>query len=529
MTITSVSFLLFVFALLIVYYVLPKRTQWIVLLVASISFYLMCSLKGIPYILFTATSIYFATRWMESLSRKQKAYIKENKPNLSKEEMSDYKRTIAKSRKRIMVCTLILNIAILCSFKYINFFLDQISLLISVFNTTSSISQVNWVAPLGISFYTFQSIGYLVDVYWGTCPAEKNYFKNLLFVSFFPQITQGPISDHEALSGELFKSHTFTYENFSRGFQRMLWGLMKKMIVANILAPYVQDVFTNYASYKGVTVFIGALFYSVQIYADFSGYMDIMCGTCEMLDINLTENFNRPYFSKSIAEYWRRWHISLGEWFKKYIYYPIAVAKWNRKLGTNAQKKMGKHFGQTLPATIALIVVWLTTGFWHGASWSYIAWGGVNGLFIIFSLWMEPVFEKSKAALRINESKWLWRAFQTIRTFLLVTLIKVLPEVGTLSDGLGFIKRIFTNFEIPKSLGELLPFLDATHKLIVVIFFAGLLFVSSLLQRKKPIRDYFNKIPAPIRIVLLAVLFVCIVIFGIPATKLTGGFMYAQF
>ena len=529
MTITSVSFLLFVFALLLVYYLLPKKTQWVTLLAASIVFYLLCSPKGIVFVLLTATTIYFATRWMDQIAARQKVYLKENKQSLSKEERTALKTKTRSKRKAILICTLLINVAVLCVFKYANFALEQVNRLLSLFGRSDSIAAVSWIAPLGISFYTFQATGYLIDVYWENCPAEKNYFKTLLFVSFFPQITQGPISDFTQLTGELFKEHRFTYTNYSRGFQRMLWGFMKKMVVANVLAPCVKDVFANYAVYSGVTVFLGALCYSVQIYADFSGYMDIMCGLCEMLDIRLRENFERPYFSKSIAEYWRRWHISLGEWFRKYLYYPIAVAKWNRSLGSAAQKKLGKHFGRTLPATIALIVVWFTTGLWHGASWSYIAWGGLNGLFIILSLWMEPLWDKSKSALRIDESQWLWRAFQTIRTFLLVTLIKVLPEVGTLSDGLGLIKRIFTARGIPRSLSALLPFITVKSSFAVMLLCVGLIFISSLLQRKKPIRDYFAKVPTALRIVLLALIAMLIILFGIPATKSSEGFMYAQF
>ena len=314
----------------------------------------------------------------------------------------------------------------------------------------------------------------------------------------------------------------------------MIWGFAKKMVLANLLTPYVQNTFENYSQYAGVAVFIGALCYSVQIYADFSGYMDIMCGACEILGIRLMENFNRPYFSKSIAEYWRRWHISLGTWFKKYIYYPLAVSKWNRKLGNTAQKRLGKHFGQTLPASIALVAVWLATGLWHGASWAYIAWGGVNGLFIILSLWMEPVYEKCRTGLHVKEDSGLWRAFQVLRTFILVTFIKVLPEVGTLSDGVGLLKRIFTNFTIPTSLQQLLPFADIVSvegliKLGTILLCIVLLFVSSLLQRKMPIRNYFNKIPLVIRILLLCLLTVLILYLGIQATWGKEAFMYENF
>lgn len=534
MSITSLSFFVFIFGLLFAYYIVPKRFQWVILLIASLLFYVSNSISGIFYVLITASSSYIATRWISKIYSARKEYFKANGKHLSREEKSQIKQKAKRSCKRIMIGTLLLNFGILCVFKYCHFALDQLNSILSVFGGPLIEDNLHLIIPLGISFYTFQTMGYVVDVYWENCRAEKNYFKTLLFVCFFPQVTQGPISDFEQLSNELFTKHTFSYRGFSRGFQRMLWGFMKKMVLANILAPYVQDVFSNYSQYTGISVFIGALCYSVQIYADFSGYMDIMCGICEMLGIRLTENFNRPYFSKSIAEYWRRWHISLGTWFKKYIYYPIAVAKWNRKLGNTAQQRVGKHFGQTLPATFALVLVWLTTGLWHGASWAYIAWGGVNGLIIIFSLWLEPVYAKGKTSLHINEHLWIWRAFQVLRTFLLVTFIKVLPEVGSLSDGFGLLKRIFTNFSIPGSLREMLPFVDmssSTGKMnfAIVLFFTALLFISSLLQRKKPVRDYFNRLPMLIRLVLLCMLVIIIAYLGVQASWSEGGFMYENF
>ena len=280
--------------------------------------------------------------------------------------------------------------------------------------------------------------------------------------------------------------------------------------------------------------------YSIQIYADFSGYMDIMCGFCEVLDIKLAENFERPYFSKSIAEYWRRWHITLGAWFKQYIYYPIAVSKWNRNLGKKLSEKCGKSIGKNLPATIALVAVWFTTGLWHGASWAYIAWGGVNGLFIIFSMWMEPIYEKTKRFLHINEGKWLWRAFQTIRTFILVTFIKVLPEVGSLRDGFGFWKRIFTSFRLTFSFENLFPFNEKNTSLlwyffsnkkgniIIISFCVIIMFIVSLLSRKNDVRLLLQKWPKIIRWLLFI-----FVIFLIIETKMlsadVGGFMYEGF
>lgn len=528
MSITSIVFVLFIFLSLSFFYLVPKRFQWVVLLVSSIVFYVSYSTWGLFYVLITALTIYLSSKWMENISLKQKEYLADNKAVLTKEEKNEYKQKNKITRKRIMVVTLIVNFGILCLFKYFDFALHQINSVIGFFGLSPVNNTLNLVAPLGISFYTFQATGYLVDVYWGNCKAEKNFFKYLLFVSFFPQVTQGPISEYSQLSDELFSEHEFTYKNFSSGFQRLIWGYFKKMVIANMLAPCVNDMFANYSSYIGAACLVGAFAYSVQIYADFSGYMDIMCGACELFDIRLTENFERPYFSKSIAEYWRRWHISLGAWFKKYIYYPIGVSKWNQKLGKNVQNKFGKHFGQSLPASIALVAVWLTTGLWHGASWAYIAWGGVNGIIIIFSLWMEPIYSKLKKCLHINEKTFLWRAFQTIRTFVFVTFIKVLPEVGTLSDGIGFWRRIFTEHTMPSGLNDLFNWKDDNLSFLVLIFSMALLFVASLMQRKKPIRDYFNRLPLILRVVFLVFLILLILIFGIAANA-DGGFMYAKF
>ncbi len=529
MTITSFAFLTFCFLTLIVYYIVPKRAQWVVLLFSSIIFYLIISVNGIFFVLLTASTIYLSARLMQSLSDQKKLYLKQNKQLLSKEQKTQYKEKIQRKRRIILVLTLLLNIGILCFFKYCHFAINSSNSILILFGFEPIEDNLNLIIPLGISFYTFQSIGYLVDVYWEYYSAEKNYFKALLFVSFFPQMTQGPISDFEQLSKELFSEHSFTYNNYSRGFQRMLWGFMKKMVIANILAPWVKDVFANYHSYIGLTAFIGIFMYSIQIYADFSGYMDIMCGYCEMLDIKLAENFQRPYFSKNVAEYWRRWHMTMGAWFKKYIYFPVAMSNWSRKLGKKTIG-FGKHFSETFPATIALLITWTATGLWHGASWAYIVWGIVNGIFIILSLWLEPIYAFLREKLHINEANSLWRVFQVIRTYVLVSFIKVIPEVGTLSQGLGLIGRGFSEHTITSSFSTLFPFLAGENllKIAIAIFMLILWIILSFLQRKKPIRNYFAKLPLWLRMAALLAIFFIIVVVGIPASK-EGAFLYEAF
>ena len=526
MSLVSFKFLFFCALLLLCFFVLPKKLQWIVLLVFSLIFYALAGIENTIYLIITSLSTWLGAIWLESNSKKTKQYIKENKEILTIEEKNLIKNKSKKRKKQILAGVLILNFGLLCVFKYANFAIEQINAIIKIFNLKTTVNSLSLIIPLGISFYTFQTMGYLIDVYWEKTEACKNPFKMLLFTSFFPQITQGPISDYKQLSTQLFATHNFDYHNWVYGTQRMIWGFFKKVAVADLLASYVSSVFMNYNDYAGITVLIGIFFYSIQIYADFSGYMDIVCGLCQTMGIKLTENFERPYFSKSIAEYWRRWHISLGNWFKSYIYYPIAVSKWNIKLGKKTSEKFGKHVGKNLPASLALIAVWLTTGLWHGANWGYIVWGGLNGIFIIFSMWMEPVYDFIKNKLKIRGP--IWKLVQVARTFTLVTFIKVLPEVGGLRAGLGLWKRIFTEHTIPNSIKVLLPFASKVP-LIIIAFGTFLMLIVSLIQRKKSVRDIFNKIPTVFRIFILALL-ISILIFAAGCTdSVGGGFMYAQF
>lgn len=528
MSITSMAFILFLAVLVIVYYLVPKRCQWIVLLAASLVFYGMAGIRSAVYILITAASAYACALGIHRVSRRQKAQFAADK-TLDKEAKAAIRRESTRKKRWLLTAALLLNFGLLCVFKYFHFALAQLNQLLGLFGAARINDTFSLLVPLGISFYTFQTMGYLIDVYWEKVEPERNFCKLLLFVSFFPQITQGPISAYSQLAGQFYQPHSYQYENFAAGCQRMIWGFFKKLALADVLAPCVQQVFQNYAGYSSPAVLVGIFFYSIQIYADFSGYMDIMCGLCQALDLQLSENFLRPYFSKSIAEYWRRWHITLGAWFKSYIYYPIAVSKWNTRLGKWARGKLGKTFGQTVPASVALVAVWLVTGLWHGASWAYIAWGGVNGLFIIASLWLEPVYQRLRDKLSIREGAWGFRAFQVVRTFLLVSFIKVLPEVGGLRWGLGLWKQAFSSWTLPRTLSELFPYGLGLAQLAVICLGTALLFVTSLIQRRQSLRSWFGKAPWPLRAMALAFLLILMVYFGVPASGNVGGFLYAQF
>lgn len=532
MPVISVSFILLLVGVFVVYCLLSQRHRWMALLAASLLFYGVAGVSSLAFMLTASVTVYASACAMQRVTDRQKAYFKANA--LSREEKAAIRKRNQRKRKACLILALVVNLGLLCFFKYARFALEQLDAAARWLGGQGMDVSLRLIVPLGISFYTFQSVGYLVDVYGGNCRAQTSYPRLLLFISFFPQITQGPISAYEELSQTLYAGQGPQEKDLFWGFQRMLWGFMKKMVIANTLAQSTSVLFEGYAGYAGIAILLGAFLYLIQLYADFSGYMDIMCGFCEMLGIRLTENFSRPFFSKSISEYWRRWHISLGRWFRKYVYYPIGVAPWNLKLAKACRGVLGKHAASCLPPTVALLVTWFCTGLWHGASWGYIVWGLLNGLFIILSLWLAPVYERTRALLHIREDSRLWRALRILRTFTLVALLEVLPEVGTLGDGLHFWSCILANWRLPQGLAELLPFVhlrnfNRTIGFLVAMACVLLMFVLSLMQRRRPVRASFNALPMGVQVVALAAMLLLILSFGIQASWGAEGFMYANF
>lgn len=415
MIFTSGSFLLFFAVVLLGYYIIPKKCQWIWLLLASFFFYF----QSLPvYCIFLAVSIliiYGAALLIGKLNKSQDICIEKNNGGLTKDE----KKLIQKQygRKKLAVCLagVILNVGILVFVKYANFFGENI---MRLFNGT--FTAIDLIVPLGISFYTFQSTGYLLDVYFGTIQPEKNPFKYSLFVSFFPQIIQGPIAKYGELAPQMTAPHKFDYDRVKSGILRMLWGFFKKLVIADRAALFVNTVFDNWRDYGGVIVAVAAVMYAIQLYADFSGYMDIAIGAGETLGITMPENFSTPYFSKNVAEFWRRWHITLGEWFRQYLFYPIIRTPLCKKISKS--KKLPKYIKTNLPTVIGLAVVWLTIGFWHGSSWKFVFYGLYYGFIIIASMLLKPVYQKLVKKLKINTDCFSWSLFQKLRTFCIVCI-----------------------------------------------------------------------------------------------------------
>ena len=346
MLFTSYAFLGFIAVLFLLYYLVPKRFQWKLLLAASYLFYFIAGPSWLLYILATTVSIYFAAIWIEETGRQQKDYIKAHREQLSKEEKKAYKDRMKARQWRYLLVCLLLNLGILAVVKYTNFAISNVNGLLRLAGSARQFDFWDIALPMGISFYTFQALGYLIDVYRGTVAAERNPFRLALFVSFFPQLIQGPISRFGDLAQSLYEEHKFDTKQFGFGLERILWGYFKKLVIADRILTGVNTIIRDTGNYRGAYVFVGMLFYALELYADFTGGIDITIGIAQALGIGVKENFNRPYFSKSVKEYWRRWHITMGTWFTDYIFYPISVCKPMLKLSKFARAHLGENIGK---------------------------------------------------------------------------------------------------------------------------------------------------------------------------------------
>ena len=330
--------------------------------------------------------------------------------------------------------------------KYTNFMLGNIDAVLRLFGSGKQIGVLNLTLPLGISFYTFQSISYVVDVYRGKHKAQGNFFKHALFVSFFPQLLQGPIGRYERLGSQLYEGHSYNLKELQFGVQRILWGFFKKMVLADRVNAAVLLIFHNYWNYGGWYNVLGVLLYSIQLYADFSGGIDIVIGIAQMFGITMDENFRQPYFSRSISEFWRRWHITLGTWMKDYVFYPFCLSKAMNKFGKWGKKHLGDHVGKTLPICLSNLLIFFIVGIWHGAEWRYIMYGMYNGVIIAFSNLVEPLYKKCLHACHINPHKKWWQCVQILRTFILVNIGWVFDcSAAGMESAIRMIKRMITD------------------------------------------------------------------------------------
>lgn len=530
MLFTSYEFIGFLALLFVLYYIVPRRFQWQLLLIFSYAFYFLANPWYLVYIISTTVSVYLLGCRIEQMRSEQSLYLKEHKETLSKEEKKAYKSKIKKRQWKFLLAALFINLGILAVVKYSNFVISNINTVLQAAGSGKELGFLDLLLPMGISFYTFQAVGYIIDVYRGTCSAEKNPFKFALFVSFFPQLVQGPISRFHDLSRTLYEEHPFAWENMNRGLQRVLWGFFKKLVIADRILTGVNAIVRNPEEYAGAYVFAGMMFYALELYADFTGGIDITIGAAQCLGIRVTENFNRPYFSKSIKEYWRRWHITMGTWFTDYIFYPISVCKPMLKLSRFSREHLGETIGKRIPIYLSSFAVWLATGIWHGASWNFVVWGLGNWVVIMISQELEPLYRRFHHRFHV-EDNFVFRLFQIVRTILLMSCLRTFDCYRNVPLTFKMFGTMFTvrNWNILWD-GSLLALgLSGTD---YVILAAGtlLLILVSLLQRGGSVREKIAQQPYVLRLAIWYGLFLVVLLMGAYGIGYDASqFIYNQF
>ncbi|MEE1171393.1 MAG: MBOAT family O-acyltransferase [Ruminococcus sp.] len=537
---TSLNFIFFVLATMLVYFLFPaKKHKWTVLLAASMFFYAVAGYKFAYFIVLTALSTFLTALWIERVSLRSKKLLKENKKEWDREYKKKYKNKIKTQKRLIMALALVINFGILAFLKYYNFFAGSLNDILGGFGIAFSAPTLQLFLPLGISFYTFQSMGYIVDVYREKTEAQHNPFKLLLFVSFFPQIVQGPISIYDQLANQLFEPHDFNFTQMKYGMELILWGFFKKLIIADRAVIAISTVTADYGKYGGTTLTLTILLYALQLYADFSGGIDISRGVAQIFGIDMIDNFKRPYFSKSINEYWRRWHISLGGWLKNYLFYPIAMSN----VFLNAGKKIkgtrfgktaaGAHVSKVLPTSVASLIVFLVVGVWHGASWKYVAFGLWNGLIIMLSILLQPVFDGITDKLHINRKNPFFVLFQLLRTFIVVLVGYVFDVAPSFFGGIQTIGLFFTGQDMERGISEINGLGLIPQDFVVLLIGMAIIFIASVIQERHPdttIRVMLDQKPLALRFALLYLGVIAVVIYGIYGSGYNAAdFVYMQF
>ena len=511
----------FAFLCAALYYLCPDRFKWMLLLLVSYAYYAYCGMNALPFILLTTLSTWAGALKIGSIAEKSKAELKARKSELDAAGKKALKAAARRRQRCFFMLTLLLNFGVLSLLKYT-------SPVLTAFGRPA----LQLILPLGISFYTFQSMGYLIDVYNGKYAPEKNPAKFALFVSFFPQLIQGPIARHDQLAHQLTTPHRFDWDNLYRGALLILWGFFKKKVIADRALPLVSAVFDGHAPYGGAVIVVAVLFYSLQQYCDFSGGIDLVTGIAELFGVRLAPNFKRPYFSISLGDFWRRWHISLGAWMRDYVFYPFALTKPMSRLSKAAKARLGADFGRALPAALGNILVFVLVGVWHGLTGNYILWGLYNGLILAMSALLEPLYKRANERLgeRITASRGYY-VFRVLRTFVIVNIGWYFDRALRAGDAFAMLhKTLFAPVFSQLTDGTLLTLgLTAGDFRILAIATAILIAVSVLQERGMQIRARVLALPAPVRVLLLYVFMYFTLANFIGATSGNAGFMYAIF
>lgn len=532
MNFVSIDFIVFILGLFLIYFVVPKKIQWIVLLIGSYTFFYLTSAKLIVFAIITSMVSFISGIVLNRINHVTTEYLAANKKDMSKDEKKLYKKRQARKKKWIVAFAVIINLGILVVLKYGAFIGGNLNSVLEIFGLHINVPNLNYLLPIGISFYTLQSIGYVVDMYRNKYEADKNFFKFSLFMTYFPQIIQGPIARYDQLAKQLYEGHSFDYSRVTQGAQLILWGFMKKLLVADRLSIMVNEIFNNYTEYEGIIYLIAGIAYGMQVYCDFSGGMDIARGVSQIFGIELSLNFERPYFAKSISEFWRRWHISLGSWMRDYIFYPLSLSKFFGTLSKFTRKILGNYIGKKLPTFLSMFIVFLLVGVWHGSSWKYVVYGLWNGIIIVTSILLDPYYDKWLKKLNIKTDCFSWGFFQMLRTFFLCSLGRLFPRAGSCTIAIDMFTGIFKKFN-PWVLFDGTIFslgLDLSDFVILGIMVIILLAVGILQERGMHIRETIAQQNLYFRWVVYLGAIAFLVVYGVygPGYSATE-FIYKQF
>ena len=456
--------LLFLPIVLILYSLIPQKFRWVMLLITDYVFFWMISKTLIIYFLLTTVITYFTGMWlshtMTNSGLKGKA--------------------LTKRKRLILAIGIAAPLGMLIVFKY--FKLIGITL----------------TAPIGISYYTLQSISYMTDIHRKNITFDKNFAKTALYLSFFPQIIEGPISRYSEIADDLYAGRDIEYHNLVYGYQRILWGLFKKMMVADRLAPLVYKIFEDYKRYEGAVLLVAAICYTIQLYTEFSGCMDIILGSGEIFGIRLPENFRQPFFADNASDFWRRWHITLGTWLKDYIFYPISLAKPVKNLAKRCKKTFGINVSKYIAPVIALFFVWLCNGIWHGAGPTYLFYGMYYFVLIFIETITEASFQNFYEKYGINTGTLGFRILRGIKLFIIVIIGELFFRAPTLTQGFEMLQNIFTDFH-PAALTEANFGIDNYDILLSIGGVILVCIVDILHEKNICIRDRISSLSTPVR------------------------------
>jgi len=508
---------------LLIYQLLPQRHRWKVLLAASYVFFFLMSKQLIFYLFFSTVSIHGIGLWLDYC---------DTAAGTGTEEAAAAKQACTQKKKRILCYGVLLHIGLLLLLKYSSFFEQNLNWLLLKLPVPVQLPTLKFGVPIGLSFFSLQAVSYISDVYHKRIKADDNLGRLALFLSFFPAIVEGPICRYSETAQVLYDGKPLAYENVTFGIQRMVWGLFKKLVIADRLNVLVEKIFTNYRDYSGILILLGAVCYTLQLYADFSGCIDLTIGTAEMFGVRLPENFRQPFFSRTASEFWRRWHITLGTWFKDYIFYPLSLTRSVKQIGKKARKKFGRHLGQVAQVFLPLLAVWVCNGLWHGAGWNYLFFGLYYFVLILLGNLWEPAAARIAKFLHRNRDGVLWRVMQEIKMAFIVVTGELFFRADGLLTGLTMFRSIFTGWDgaVLKN-GSLMKLgLDAYDFWVVAIGMVIVLVVDLLHENEISIRKEVAALNLPLRWTIYLGAVLLVVIFGaygvgyLPVDPLYAGF-----